>query len=127
MTDIVTKPIQPLPENEGIQGALAHLYAPTRQIQFGVDKSCDMAVVLIDGEFVMGGNFWDFYPGCHGINEYGDFNGYRSLTNAIERKLRREGCNTEMVEIEYKYGTPVTPIVLKAKTEIKVKRLIRKQ
>ena len=37
-----------------------------------VDSTCSMAEVVLDGEVVITGNFWDFHPGCHNILEYGD-------------------------------------------------------
>lgn len=58
----------------------------TNTIEIYVDRSCKMAVVKFNGTWVMEGNFWDFHPGCHGINEYGDFNGYRGLADAIKSK-----------------------------------------
>lgn len=118
MSDIIdVKPIQPLPENEGINGALSYLYAPTKRIQIGVDKSCEMAIVLIDGKCVMEGNFWDFHPGCYGINEYGDFKGYLSLASAVEIKLVSDGFNVVREIVKYKYGFPVDPLeVLETKT-----------
>lgn len=52
-------------------------------IEIFVDEGCEMASVHLNGECVMSGNYWDFHPGCHGIHQYGDFNGYQGLANAI--------------------------------------------
>jgi hypothetical protein len=66
------------------------------------DKSCEMARVSIDGIGVMEGNFWDFHPGCHGINEYGDFNGFDSLALRILFKLTKEGKKAKIIKERYK-------------------------
>lgn len=68
-----------------------------------VDKSCDMAEVLLNDECVMDGNFWDFHPGCHGINEYGDFNGHNDLAKKIGETLTKEGKEFTIVKEEYVY------------------------
>ena len=57
------------------------------RIDIRVDNSCEMASVYLNGNLIMCGNFWDFHPGCHGINEYGDFKGYRDLARAIALKV----------------------------------------
>jgi len=68
-----------------------------------VDKSCDMAEVWLNDECIMDGNFWDFHPGCHGINEYGDFKGYSDLARAIALSLHKEGESSKIVNEEYCY------------------------
>ena len=68
-----------------------------------VDKSCDMAEVLLNGECIMDGNFWDFHPGCHGINEYGDFNSHYELAKKIGETLTKEGKEFTIVKEEYVY------------------------
>ncbi len=67
------------------------------------DGSCEMARVSIDGVGVMEGNFWDFHPGCHGINEYGDFNGFDSLALKILFKLTKEGKKAKIIKKRYKF------------------------
>ena len=41
LSDVMVKPVQPMPETEGIQGALAYLYTGTKSRLTGVepDKS----------------------------------------------------------------------------------------
>lgn len=61
-----------------------------------IDPSCEMAMVEVDSRHKLGlggmtGNVWDFHPGCHGITEYGDFRGYRSLQNKIVAKIQELG------------------------------------
>lgn len=68
-------------------------------IEIKVDKSCEMAQVSLNDKIVMSGNFWDFHPGCHGINEYGDFNGYSDLARAIALKVG----DCEIIKSEYSY------------------------
>ena len=68
-------------------------------IEIKVDKSCEIAQVSLNGEIVMSGNFWDFHPGCHGINEYGDFKGYSDLARSIALKVG----NCEIIKSEYSY------------------------
>lgn len=63
-----------------------------------VDDSCEMAMVSINKECVMEGNFWDFHPGCHGITKYGDFNSYTELVQKIFLYLRKKGF--EKIEIK---------------------------
>jgi hypothetical protein len=66
------------------------------------DRSCEMARVSIDGKCVMEGNFWDFHPGCHGINEYGEFAGFDDLAMKILFKLGRSGNKAIIFKKEYK-------------------------
>lgn len=63
------------------------------------DSLCEMAEVWLNGELVMSGNFWDFHPGCHGINKYGDFKGYTGLVNAIQTTVGK--C--EVIKEDYEY------------------------
>jgi hypothetical protein len=67
-----------------------------------VDRSCDMAKVSIDDKCVMSGNFWDFHPGCHGINQYGDFYGFDDLAIKIMRKFNNIGRKARITEGTYK-------------------------
>jgi len=72
-------------------------------IHVKVDDSCDMAAVYIDEECVMSGNFWDFHPGCHGIDEYGDFGNFDDLARKILVKLTKEGKKAKIVKKKYKF------------------------
>jgi len=67
-----------------------------------VDRSCDMAKVSIDDKCVMSGNFWDFHPGCHGINQYGDFYGFDDLAIRIMRKFNNIGRKARITKGTYK-------------------------
>jgi hypothetical protein len=68
-----------------------------------IDQSCSMAMVLLNDKCIMEGNFWDFHPGCHGINTYGDFDGYLSLAFKIKDYLLKEGKEVEIVKEPYTY------------------------
>ena len=61
------------------------------------------AEVLLDGEQVMGGQEHDFYPGCHGITEYGYFKGPESLATAIECTLLKQGYDVRVETPECHY------------------------
>ena len=67
------------------------------------DRSCEMARVSIDGKGVMEGNFWDFHPGCHGINEYGEFGGFDDLAIKILLKLTKDGKKAKIIKEKYNY------------------------
>jgi len=72
-------------------------------ITIKVDRSCSMAEVLLNGELVMMGNYWDFHPGCHGITEYGDFRGHKGLANSIAVSLQKNGDTVRIEETTYSY------------------------
>lgn len=72
-------------------------------ILFEKDESCEMAAVSLNDKCIMEGNYWDFHPGCHGINEYGDFNSPHKLVKAIQLKLLKEGKDVEIITKNYKY------------------------
>jgi len=73
-------------------------------ILINTDTSCEMAMVSIDGKCVMSGNFWDFHPGCHGINEYGEFRGHDDLAIKILSKLTKEGKKAKIIKKSYKFS-----------------------
>jgi hypothetical protein len=50
----------------------------------------------------MSGNFWDFHPGCHGINQYGDFYGFDDLAIKISGKLDKLGHKVRITKGSYK-------------------------
>lgn len=61
------------------------------KIVFFLDQSCKMAAVKAGRKWIMTGNYWDFHPGCHGIDEYGNFHGPMSLAFAVQRSLLKQG------------------------------------
>jgi hypothetical protein len=67
------------------------------------DGSCEMARVSIDDKSVMEGNFWDFHPGCHNINAYGDFGNCDGLAIKILLKLTNEGKKAKIIKKKYKF------------------------
>lgn len=75
----------------------------SKVVRIQVDLSCEMARVSVDGKGIMEGNFWDFHPGCHGINEYGDFEGHDDLASSVGASLRKNGYSVETVRESYKY------------------------
>lgn len=75
----------------------------TNNILYEVDYSCDMAAVSLNGECIMEGNFGDFYPGCHGIEEWGDFNSPIQLYRNIRDILLKRGEKVYVEQKEYKY------------------------
>lgn len=73
-----------------------------RIILIEVDESCDMARVSLNDECIMEGNDWDFHPGCHGIDEYGDWKGCRQLSHKIRQKLIEDGVQKNDITIRRK-------------------------
>lgn len=74
-------------------------------IYIGIDESCDMATVDLNGNCVMLGNFWDFHNGCHGFYDMRDFRGYRDLAALVETYILRRGLTCQVVvddQWEYK-------------------------
>lgn len=70
-----------------------------------VDDSCEMAKVYVNNKCIMEGNFWDFHPGCHGIDEYGDWNSLAQLVQQLYIYHRRKSPDAKIsIEREnYKY------------------------
>lgn len=66
------------------------------------DPSCEMAKVKLNKAWIMEGNYWDFHPGCHGINTYGDFKGPDGLATAIASYLQKKGETVEIKRTTYK-------------------------
>jgi hypothetical protein len=60
-------------------------------IKVYTDKSCSMAIVEVNGDHLMTGNYHDFHPGCHGgrLRVLGymmgrpDWQGYTSLVRLV--------------------------------------------
>jgi hypothetical protein len=67
-----------------------------------VDRVVNMAKVSIDDKCVMEGNFGDFHPGCHGIDQYGDFYGFDDLAIKIIGKLSKLGHKAIIAKGAYK-------------------------
>jgi len=68
-----------------------------------VDRVVDMAKVSIDDKCVMEGNFGDFHPGFHGINDYGNFYGFDDLAIKMMGKFKLDGKKSIIIKGEYKY------------------------
>ena len=73
-----------------------------------VDRTCAMARVSLNNEIVMEGNYNDFYPGCHGITKYGNFNNHLELSTKIYQYLIRD-CkipylNIKTIQQQYEWG-----------------------
>lgn len=56
----------------------------------GIQISCKMAYVEVNGHHVMTGNFWDFHKYCHGF-DLPDFNGAGSLVSLFENAFEKSG------------------------------------
>lgn len=71
-------------------------------IKIRTDHSCDMAEVWVNERCVYMGNFWDYYPGCHGITDF-DFNSPGGFASGVEVIALREGMEVEVVKEAYTY------------------------
>jgi len=62
-------------------------------------KSAWVFVLHEDGnrKLVMSGNYDDFYPGCHGIHEYGPFKGPLDLGYRVAAHLTKQGLDQGFV------------------------------
>ena len=72
-------------------------------ITIGIQKSCEMATVDLNGDCLMMGNYWDFHNGCHGM-DIPSFNSYSELATIFEDALIAN-CKTVQIVIdnEWKY------------------------
>lgn len=77
--------------------------------------------VYLDGEWVTGGAYDDFYPGCYGIHEWGDFRSQDGLVNAMYMILTERGksvtivkpeCHFDMDSCEHRLGPAPEPVVV---------------
>lgn len=75
----------------------------TIEIKILIDKPSQMAKITCDGKCIMEGNFWDFYSGCHGIIEWGDFNSMEELIENIAKKYKNDGYIVSIIRESYKY------------------------
>lgn len=100
-----------------------------REIDYG-------AAVELDGETVMMGGPEDFYPGCHGIHEWGPFKGADSLAHTIRLSLEAKGKTVKYEEpVGYfdetgnwaygEYSEPVEPTALPPKPKAKLSKRVR--
>jgi len=67
------------------------------------DDSCEMARVSIDNKLIMEGNRCDFHPGCHGLDDYGEFNNAEDLALKVQWKYRQEEIDIKIITKSYKY------------------------
>jgi len=65
-----------------------------------IDDSCAMAQVLVNDVLIMVGNFWDFHPGCHGIDVR--FSSYDELADVFVQALEVHGV-TLIRDTEWTY------------------------
>lgn len=74
-------------------------------ITTSVDNDCNMAKVKVNNLLIMTGNFWDFHPGCHGINLYGDFKTYWGLASKLKDYIRTQlpNCDVSLINSKYTY------------------------
>jgi hypothetical protein len=67
------------------------------------DESCEMAEVYLDDKYIMGGNYWDFHSGCHGIYEYGEFKDLNELRYNLQIYQELKGFLVEVIYEEYNW------------------------
>lgn len=73
----------------------------------GIQESCDMATVELNGECLMMGNFWDFHNNCHGM-KIPDFKSYRELSLIFKDALVAADKDVELViDRTWKYDDDV--------------------
>jgi len=77
-------------------------------INLKIDDNCEMAEVLLDGKYLMGGNFWDFHPDCTGTSsrtteQFGEFRGYNGLVKAISETFGKKGHTVKLIKEKYNY------------------------
>lgn len=65
------------------------------------DPSSKMAVVYLNNQIIMEGNYWDFHPSCHGIYEYGNFNSIDELVRLIATRLSPELVTVKRENYKY--------------------------
>lgn len=57
-------------------------------IKVVLQRECSGAAVFVGDELVMMGNFWDFHPGCHGLNAWGDWTSCDALAICLQERSR---------------------------------------
>jgi len=65
-------------------------------IWVGIQESCKMATVELNGKCVMMGNFWDFHNDCHGM-KVPEFSNYRELSLIFKDALIAANQEVELV------------------------------
>lgn len=65
-------------------------------IDVGIQESCEMATVELNGECLMMGNFWDFHNNCHGM-KIPEFSNYRELSLLFKDALIAANQEVELV------------------------------
>jgi hypothetical protein len=72
-------------------------------IWVGIQESCDMATVELNGHCLMMGNNWDFHNNCHGM-KIPDFSSYRELSLIFKDALIAADKDVELVvDSQWKY------------------------
>lgn len=75
-------------------------------IEIVVDSLCKGAMVSVGSEMVMLGNFWDFHPGCHGLNAWGDWwTSCGSLASALQERSKELRKGETPSQIVRRYGS----------------------
>jgi len=69
-----------------------------------IDDSCKMANVSDNLGNGMGGNFWDFHNGCHGLYEFEEFNSVNEFISVLKSFHEKNGEKVNIVRKKYKYG-----------------------
>lgn len=62
-------------------------------------------MVSVGSEMVMLGNFWDFHPGCHGLNAWGDWTSCGSLAIALQERSKELRKGQTPSQIVRRYGS----------------------
>lgn len=65
-------------------------------INVGIQESCDMATVELNGKCLMMRNNWDFHNNCHGM-KIPTFNSYRELSLIFKDALIAADKDVELV------------------------------
>lgn len=61
------------------------------------DEMRRMARITVSGHHAMGGNFWDFYPGCHGgwhyelAERFGGYSGPEGMAISLQQAIVASG------------------------------------
>lgn len=68
-----------------------------RTIRLEIYPPHDMAFVYLSGKINYIGNYSDFYPGCHGINNIGNFSSPIGYVRALTEKLWKDGLEVHNI------------------------------
>ena len=72
-------------------------------IKVEIDNSCDMAKVNDGVGNGMGGNFWDFHNGCHGLYQFDKFNSVEEFAQVLKKYHESKGENVQILYSNFKY------------------------